>query len=68
MCSQMVENKEKNLYVKSAVLSYVHDQGLYCSEEVWKGPLLQIKIKQLLDEAIIRARQNFRKTVLGRDL
>ena len=66
--NRMVENNEQYLYVKSAVLKYVHDKGINCSELVWKGATLQKKIKQLLDEAIIRARQNFRKTVMDRDL
>jgi len=64
----MTINNEKSLYVKNAVLKYVHDKGINCSELVWKGDTLQKKIKLLLDEAILRARQNFRKTVMDRDL
>ena len=66
--NRMVENNEQYLYVKSAVLKYVHDKGINCSELVWRESVLQKKIKQILDEAILRARKNFRKTLLDRDL
>jgi len=65
---KMVIKSEPFLYVKSAVLNYVHEQGVNCSESVWRGSVLQEKIKHILDEAVLRARKNFRKTVIDRDL
>lgn len=56
------------LYVKSKVMKYVHSKGFNCSASVCDGPKLDRIIKNVLDEAIIRARQNFRKTVIDRDL
>lgn len=58
----------KFLFVKNAVLDYVHEKGLNCSESVWRGEKLNNKIKELLDFAIERAKENNRKTVLDRDL
>ena len=59
---------DKYLYVKNSVLEYIHSKEMYCSGKVNKGFKLNDIIKQILDEAIERAKQNFRKTVMAKDL
>lgn len=59
---------DKYLYVKNSVLEYIHSKGMYCSGKVNKGLKLNDIIKQILDEAIARAKKNFRKTVMAKDL
>ena len=63
----MVRNK-KFIYVQSYVLKYIHSKGLDCSENVIKSEKLNQLIKQIIDRAIERAKGNFRKTVMDRDL
>lgn len=60
-------NKEDVLVVVSKLKAYIKDasEGMSTSADVM--PLLSSKIRQLCDDAIIRARQAGRKTVMARD-
>ena len=59
---------DKFLYVKNSVLEYVHSKDMNCSGKINKGFKLNDIIKQILDDAIERAKKNFRKTVMAKDL
>jgi hypothetical protein len=63
-----MSNTKKKLIVQNQIMAYVHSKGIKCSEKVFKGDKLNEIVKEHLDRAIARARANFRKTVLEKDL
>ncbi len=60
--------KNKLFFVKNYILTYIHAKGMNCSENVLTSEKLNYKIQSILDEAILRAKKNFRKTVFERDI
>jgi len=63
----MARNK-KFFFVKNYILTYIHAKGFNCSGDVLNSEKLNNKIQSILDEAILRAKKNFRKTVFERDI
>ena len=63
-----VKNTHKNLFVQNQIIAYIHSKGMNCSEKVMKSEKINQELKQFLDKAIKRAKGNFRKTVMERDL
>lgn len=59
---------EEALFQKKKIKKYFHKQGHNCSEAIIEGLELNALIKKLLDNAVRRAKGNFRKTVYPRDL
>lgn len=58
----------KLFFVKSYILTYIHAKGFNCAENVLNSERLNQKIQDILDQAIFRAKKNFRKTVFERDI
>ncbi|HUS50816.1 MAG TPA: hypothetical protein VMZ91_11675 [Candidatus Paceibacterota bacterium] len=63
-----LKNTKKRMFVQNQILIYLHSKGMFCSEMVYKGERLNQKLKTLLDDAIIRAKENKRRTVQEKDL
>lgn len=62
----MKRSKENLLVMKSLVYEYLHKEGLQVALEVYE--VVDIEVKRILSRAAYRARENFRKTVQGRDI
>jgi len=63
-------DKEDPLYVKSKVRDYLKTKDVNISGELIDGKdgVLNAKIKNILDDAVGRARGNGRKTLFEKDL
>ncbi|MHA1372486.1 MAG: DUF1931 domain-containing protein [Promethearchaeota archaeon] len=64
----MPEEKEKALFVKSAVKELIKSQGCKSSSDIINGDALNNVIKDILIKACNRAKENKRSTVYPRDL
>jgi histone H3/H4 len=58
----------ETLIVKSKVRDYIKEKGLNTSKAVVDGNRLNLRIAEILDNAIQRAKENGRKTVKPRDI
>ena len=63
----MSKEGDKPLFVKSAVRSFVNENGCNMSGDVLKGGTLNNQIKKLLTLAMERTKKAKRKTVMAQD-
>ncbi len=60
--------QQLDFVVKSRVKDYISEKGLRSSSSIFRTSILSERIRDILDNAIIRAEANDRKTVMSRDL
>lgn len=58
--------KKKRLIVAAGVKAHVHDLGFKMNSDVAEA--IEIKLQKVIDYAVLRAKENGRKTVRGIDI
>jgi len=62
------DEKEKTLFVKRSVKTYIKSKGCHTAKSVVQSDKLNDLIKEILDKACDRAQANTRRTVMLHDL
>jgi hypothetical protein len=63
------EKKDNDaLFVKSKIKAYCKSKDMNSSDDVINGEVLQLRIQEILDKGITRAKLNGKKTLQERDL